>query len=144
MMIRMLSIATKKQQFMDVLGEQSEAPVISLEKDQGNMTSEGCNEHKVPLVVDWVITMSEDTDHEYFFMQDNASVYKARPAYSPNLNFIENVWTMMKYYIQEQQLDFEQRRQRKRAKIRPIVLEAWYHSKTEAKLSTIQEQAQKM
>lgn len=59
--------------------------------------------------------MSEDIDRDYSFMQNNASVHKARPAWEylearvveaiswpaclPDLNHVENVWSMMNYYI---------------------------------------------
>ncbi|RKF96019.1 hypothetical protein GcM1_032003, partial [Golovinomyces cichoracearum] len=40
----------------------------------------GYREHILPKVVDWIRTKSEETGRDYFFIQDNASVHKARPA----------------------------------------------------------------
>ena len=75
------------------------------------------------------------------FMHDNASVHSAAsvreyleangiipmawPPCSPCLNSIENIWGLMKTYIKDRYGDSDQGRQRRRAEIRPIVLEAW-------------------
>ncbi|KAI0992976.1 hypothetical protein K3495_g15208, partial [Podosphaera aphanis] len=71
------------------------------------------------------------------FLDANGVESMPWPANSPDLNLIENVWSMIKYYIQERYPEFERMRQRNRAEIRPIVLEAWYHSTTEEKLTQL-------
>ena len=119
------------------------------------MTSEKYALRILPLVVDWTRAKSEETGRQVYFMHDNAAVHRERPAReylyangvesipwpanSPDFNPIENVWSMMKYCIQERYPEFEQRRQRNREEVRSIVLEAWYHSTTVEKLSRLME-----
>lgn len=57
--------------------EVERGPFVFLEKDWGNMTSEGYSEHILPKVVDWIRTKSRDTDYDYLFIWNNASVHKA-------------------------------------------------------------------
>ncbi|KAI0994195.1 hypothetical protein K3495_g13987 [Podosphaera aphanis] len=127
-------------------------PCVFWEREWGSMTSEGHSEH-FPRIGNWIRERREETGHDYISLHDNASVHKGSPARefldangvesmpwpanSSDLNPIENVWSMMKYYIQERYTEFERMRQRKRAEIRPIVLEAWYHSITEEKLAQL-------
>ncbi|KAI0996257.1 hypothetical protein K3495_g11922 [Podosphaera aphanis] len=74
-------------------------------------------------------------------MQDNAPSHKAAqtmrelnetkitpiewPSYSPDLNPIENVWNMMKSYIQFKYPDLGEGRQRSQDELRDIVKESW-------------------
>ena len=74
-------------------------------------------------------------------MQDNAPSYKAAQTlrelserqitpiewlpYSPDLNPIENVWNMMKDYIQFTYPDLGEGRQRSQDELRDIVKESW-------------------
>ncbi|KAI0994693.1 hypothetical protein K3495_g13488 [Podosphaera aphanis] len=130
-------------------------PCIFWERDWRNMTFEKYALRILPLVVDWTRAKSEEIGRQVYFMHDNAAVHKGRavreylydngvksipwPANSPDSNPIENVWSMMKYYLQERYPEFEQRRQRNREEVRSIVLEAWYHSTTVEKLSRLME-----
>ncbi|KAI0993050.1 hypothetical protein K3495_g15134 [Podosphaera aphanis] len=130
-------------------------PCIFWERDWGNMTFEKYALPILPLVVDWTRAKSEVIGRQVYSMHENAAVQKGRPAReylyangvesipwpanSPDINPIENVWNMMKYYIQERYPEFEQRRQRNREEVRSIVLEAWYHSTTVKMLSRLME-----
>ncbi|KAI0996623.1 hypothetical protein K3495_g11560 [Podosphaera aphanis] len=74
-------------------------------------------------------------------MQDNAPSHKAAQTmrelserkitpiewlpYSPDLNSIENVWNMMKNYIQFKYPDLGEERQRSQNELRDIVKESW-------------------
>ena len=91
-------------------------PCVFWEADWGKMTSEGYRQHILPLVVDWYRNRRQETGRAYLFMHVNAPVHKAPlardylmahgiqpiswPAYSPDLNPIENVWDIVKDYIQ--------------------------------------------
>ena len=90
-------------------------PRIFWERDWGLMTSKKYALRILSLVVDRTRAKSEENSRQVYFMHDNAAVHKGRPAWehlfanevesipwpanSPDLNPIENVWSMMKYYI---------------------------------------------
>ncbi|KAI0997450.1 hypothetical protein K3495_g10733 [Podosphaera aphanis] len=59
------------------------------------------------------------------YLEANGVVPMAWPPFSPDLNPFENVWGLMKTYIQEHRGDSIGTRPRTRAQVRPIVLEAW-------------------
>ncbi|KAI0994828.1 hypothetical protein K3495_g13354 [Podosphaera aphanis] len=148
----------QEEQLLDVLGGFAgveRGPCIFWKRDWGNVTSEKYALPILPSVVDWTRAKSEEIGRQVYSMHENAAVQKGRPAReylyangvesipwpanSPDINPIENVWSMMKYYIQERYPELEQRRQRNRKEVRSIVLEAWYHSTTVEKLSRLME-----
>ncbi|KAI0991366.1 hypothetical protein K3495_g16821, partial [Podosphaera aphanis] len=59
------------------------------------------------------------------YLEANGVVPMAWPPFSPDLNPIENVWGLMKANTQEHHGDSTGTRQRTRAQVRLIVLEAW-------------------
>ncbi|KAI1007723.1 hypothetical protein K3495_g503 [Podosphaera aphanis] len=59
------------------------------------------------------------------YLEANGDVLMAWPPFSPDLNPTENVWGLMKTYIQEHHGNSIGTRKRTRAQVRPIVLEAW-------------------
>ncbi|KAI0992963.1 hypothetical protein K3495_g15221 [Podosphaera aphanis] len=136
-----------------VSSPESRGPCVFWEADWGKMTSEGYRQHILPLVVDWHRNRRQETGRAYLFMHDNTPVHKAPPArdylmaygtqpiswpaYSPDLNSIENVWGMMKLYIQNAYPEFKLGRQRSKAETRRIILEAWYNCTTEDKLRSL-------
>ncbi|KAI0997022.1 hypothetical protein K3495_g11164 [Podosphaera aphanis] len=128
-------------------------PGVFWEADRGKMTSEGYRQRILPLVVEWHRNRQQETGRAYLFMHDNTPVHKAPPArdylmangiqpiswpaYSTDLNPIENVWGMMKLYIQNVYPEFERGRQRSKAETRRTILEAWYYCTTEDKLRSL-------
>ena len=142
---------------MDVLGQfcgsfagAERGPHVFWESEWGKMTSERYRQHILPKVVDWLRSKRDETGCSYLFMHDNAPVHRAPPArcyleahgiepmlwpaYFPDLNPIEHIWSMMRCYIQNKYPEFERDRQRNRAEVRTIVREAWYHCTSEEKL----------
>ena len=105
------------------------------------MTAESYCEKILPHVVEWSQRRLELTGVQISFMQDNAPCHKAGfttsylrdngvepivwPAFSPDLNPIEAVWSLMKIYIQSHYPEFKRGRQRSRNEVREIVQEAW-------------------
>ncbi|KAI0997312.1 hypothetical protein K3495_g10874 [Podosphaera aphanis] len=84
-----------------------------------------------------MVSMRQDLQ----LMQDNAPSHKATqtmrelserkicpiewPPYSPDLNPIENVWNMMKSYLQFKYPDLGEGRQQSQDELRDIVKESW-------------------
>ncbi|KAI1001234.1 hypothetical protein K3495_g6965 [Podosphaera aphanis] len=128
-------------------------PCVFWEADWSKMTLEGHRQKILPLVVDWHRNTRQETDRAHLFMHDNASVHKAPPArdylmahgiqpiswpaYSSDLNPIENVRGMMKLYIQNVYPEFERGRQRSKVETCRIILEARYNCTTEDKLQSL-------
>lgn len=87
------------------------------------MTFEGYRLQILLVVVDWIKEESENTGMQYKFMNDNTLDHKAPPAgeylsahrteplplpaYSQELNPLNNVWALIKFYIHEQYPEFE-------------------------------------
>ena len=105
------------------------------------MTAVSYSEKILPHVVQWLGRSMEHTGNRIGFMQDNAPSHKAAlttrflrahgvepivwPAFSPDLNPIEAVWSLMKIFIQTNYPEFERGPQRSRNQVREIVEEAW-------------------
>ena len=106
------------------------------EKEWDSITAASYSERIVPLM-HGMVSMRQDLQ----VMQDNAPSHKAArtmrefnernvtpiewPPYSPDLNPIENVWNLMKNYIQFKYPDLGEGRQRSQDELRDIVKESW-------------------
>ena len=111
-------------------------PCLFWEKEWDSITAASYSERIVPLMHGMV-----STRQDLQVMQDNAPSHKAAqtlrelserqitliewPPYSPDLNPIENVWNMMKNYIQFKYPDLGEGRQRSQDELRDIVKESW-------------------
>ena len=123
-------------------------PCLFWEKEWNSITAEGYSERIVPLIHGMA---SQRPD--LLVMQDNAPSHKAAqtlqefgergispiewPPYSPDLNPIENVWNLMKNYIQAKYPDLGGGRQRSQDQLREIVKEAWDQAVNEHDLEVL-------
>jgi len=128
-------------------------PFVFWEKEWGNMTGEAYSQRILPRVVDHIRSNHSTALPPSKFMQDNASSHSAAvsknyllnqeistmdwPAYSPDLNPIENVWSDMKEYIYSRYGDTVMGGQRRREETRILVEEAWYECTQPSKLLNI-------
>ncbi|KAI1005279.1 hypothetical protein K3495_g2939 [Podosphaera aphanis] len=111
------------------------------EKDWQKMTAVSYSEKILPHVVQWLGRSMEYTGNRIGFMQDNTPCQKAAlafsllrargvepivwPAFPPDFNPIEAVWSLMEIFIQTNYPEFERGPQRSGEEIREILEEAW-------------------
>ena len=130
---------TKKRtawMFWGSFSGRQKGPCLFWEKDWKSITSQKYCEHVVPLVINCIAA-----NPALQFMHDNAPPHKAAftrevlrvnniqpivwPAFSPDLNPIEAVWSEMKDFIEAHYPDLENGWERTSAELRLIILEAW-------------------
>lgn len=114
---------------------------IFWERQLGKTLENSYTEHILPRVVYWIWRNPGPDGRPIRLMQDNAPPHKAVssmshlrsydiepipwPAFSPDLNPIEAVWSMMKSYINARYPELGQGRRRSGSQVREIVEEAW-------------------
>ncbi|KAI1007403.1 hypothetical protein K3495_g806 [Podosphaera aphanis] len=110
------------------------------ERTRGKMSGKSYRQRILPDALGFFSSLPTNNG-QATLMHDNAPVHTAAPAreyleangvvpmawllFSPDLNPIENVWILIKTYIQDHHGDSISTRQRSRAQVRLIVLEAW-------------------
>lgn len=117
-------------------------PCVFRGKDSNTMTVETYFERILLHVVQWVWQRMELISPRTRFMQDNASCHKAGvfftcslwanvadsiflSAFSPDLDLIEAVWSLMNIYIQTHYFEFKRGLQRSRNEVRQIIQKVW-------------------
>lgn len=111
-------------------------PSLFWEKEWKSITAVGYCKRIVPLI-HGMVSLRPDLH----VMQDNAPSHSAArtirelnernispvewPPFSPDLNPIENVWKLMKDFVQNKYPDLGQGKQRSEEEIRRIIKEAW-------------------
>ena len=127
-------------------------PIVFWESQWNKMTADSHRERILPEALGFIGSIPANNGPP-IFMHDNAPVHSAAsvrqylatngvvsmawPPFSPDLNPIENIWGMMKTYIQDRYGDVLDGRQRRREQVRPIVLEAWRVCTTPERLEPI-------
>ncbi|KAI1007939.1 hypothetical protein K3495_g279 [Podosphaera aphanis] len=115
-------------------------PSAFWKKDWQKMTAVSYSEKILPRVVQWLGRSMGHTGNRIGFMQDNVPCHKAAlttrflrahgvepilwPAFSPDLNPIEAVWSLTKIFIQTNYPEFERGPPPSRDEVREIVEEA--------------------
>ena len=116
-------------------------PCVFWEKAWGKINSQSYCEFVLPHVSNWMVTQNHLTGRRLMFMHDNAPSHSAIgsvnflraygiepihwPAFSPDLNPIEAVWSHMKNFIQVKYPEFERGSLRPSEGVRQIIQEAW-------------------